>query len=115
VFWPQSGEYVNMTSFLTDQDFEERLEFCSWADSVDEIALFSDGLQMLALHYAEQAAYRPFFVPLFKRLRESGAAKELEVSLLRFLESPRVNERTDDDKTLIIATRRPPDVSPDIL
>jgi Protein phosphatase 2C len=115
VFWPQSGEYINATNFLTDDGFEQRLEFCSWNETVDDVALFTDGLQMLVLHYAERTAHPPFFAPLFKRLRESAATEELQASLKRFLDSARVNERTDDDKTLIVATRRAADASADTL
>ena len=27
IFWPQSGEYVNTTNFVTDQEFERHFEF----------------------------------------------------------------------------------------
>jgi len=112
VFWPQSGEYVNTTNFLTDAEWERRLEFNLQDGSIHEVALFTDGLQPLVLDYAEKTAYARFFGPLFARLRDAQATDELLVQLRRFLDSPRVNERTDDDKTLIIATRPAADGSP---
>jgi hypothetical protein len=112
IFWPQSGEYVNTTNFVTDARWTERFEFSLQRRAVDEVALFTDGLQPLVLRYAEKAAHGPFFVPLFKALRESSPTNELTMALQRFLDSPRVNARTDDDKTLIVATRRLPDVPP---
>jgi hypothetical protein len=104
-FWPQSGEYVNTTNFLTDTEWERRLEFKTEEGSVIDVALFTDGLQPLVLDYAEKAPYARFFGPMFARLRDSQAPDELLVQLRRFLDSPRVNDRTDDDKTLILATR----------
>src|SRR5262249_11022537 len=52
VFWPQGGEYANSTNFITDDDFDDSLEFASFEERIDELALFSDGLQRLALNLA---------------------------------------------------------------
>ena len=108
VFWPQSGEYVNTTNFLTDQEFENRLEFCAHPVPVNELALLTDGLQMLALRYAEKSVHEPFFQPMFQALCAADSALTLQGQFREFLNSPHVNRRTDDDKTLILATRRLP-------
>ena len=68
VFWPQSGEYLNTTNFLTDEEFERRLELHALAERVDELALLTDGLQMLALRYADKSVHSPFFLPMFQAL-----------------------------------------------
>jgi hypothetical protein len=112
VFWPQRGEYANTTNFLTGPEFEKFLEFHRHEGMVDEIALMTDGLQMLALDFARQKAHAPFFRQLFLQLRNTTSADDLVVPLKDFLNSTRVNERTDDDKTLVLATRRLPDVQP---
>lgn len=108
VFWPDSGEYANMTRFVTDADFGDHLMFCAVEGRIDEVALFSDGLQRLALVFAERAAHAPFFEPMLQCLRAepAGAAETLVFPLLRFLSSDAVNARTDDDKSLVLATRR---------
>lgn len=119
--WPQQGEYVNSTHFVTDPDAADKIAF--WYEAgVDEVAIFSDGIQHLVLDYEYQLAHAPFFNSLFSWLRASpefadpdqaaGAlspAPGLVDSLQNYLNSPKVNERTDDDKTLILATRRLPD------
>lgn len=110
VFWPQTGEYANETRFATDPDAIARMESAVLTEPVTDIALLSDGLQPLALHYRSQQAHRPFFQPLFQRLREHpkpGRPEGLTLALERFLASPAINQRTHDDKTLILATRRP--------
>lgn len=109
VFWPQSGEFAGTTFFLTSRGVEDRMAFASAVGSVDELALLTDGLQPLALHYATRSVHGPFFAPMFDALRRTQAAHELEAPLKQFLTSRPVNDRTDDDKTLILATRRPPD------
>jgi hypothetical protein len=108
VFWPQSGEYLNTTNFLTDEEFESRLEFRVHPKRVDELALLTDGLQMLALRYEEKSVHGPFFHSMFAALRATDDASTLQTPLHNFLTSSSVNRRTDDDKTLILATRRLP-------
>lgn len=108
VFWPQNGEYANTTFFLTGADYEERLAVRTFDHRINELALLTDGLQPLALHYATKSVHNPFFAPMFQSLRQSAKSEELEDSLNEFLNSKAVNARTDDDKTLILATRRSP-------
>jgi hypothetical protein len=106
VFWPEPVEYANATDFLTDERFKDRVHFVTIAEPVDEIAVFTDGLQRLALDYSTRTPFRPFFRGLFDELR---AAKDVEVLVepfRNFLESDRVNQRTDDDKTLVLAVRQ---------
>lgn len=107
VFWPQSGEYANMTYFVTDKSAVNHLRFSSIAESVTEIALFTDGIQGLALKYDSKTAHSPFFYPLFEDLQAASRSSlpQLNAGLEAFLNSKRMNERTDDDKTLILACR----------
>jgi protein phosphatase 2C-like protein len=108
VCWPQQGEYANMTNFLTDADAAEKVVRETRTGAVDEIAIFTDGIQRLALDYRARSAHAPFFAPLFSwlRPRPGGDSRELSDSLAVYLNSEKINSRTDDDKTLILATRR---------
>ncbi|MDY0748430.1 hypothetical protein SNE35_28280 [Paucibacter sp. R3-3] len=56
---------------------------------------------------ATNTAHEPFFAPFFKVLAAAAATQEdeLQSALVRFLGSPAVNERTDDDKTLALAVQ----------
>jgi hypothetical protein len=107
VFWPDRGEYANTTHFVTEDDVIEHLQFESVNRRVVEAALLTDGLQAIALNYQQRTAHEPFFKGLFAPLRtaEEGCSRELSESLAAFLSSPRVNEKTDDDKTLVLASR----------
>lgn len=109
IFWPQAGEYANMTYFITDEAASESLQFSAVEYAIDEIAIFTDGLQKLALHYASRTVHTPFLSPMFIRLRSEppGESNDLNHALTAYLDSIPVNERSDDDKTLILATRRP--------
>lgn len=109
VVWPQEGEYANTTNFLTDEDFADSLETVFFHESIREFAAFTDGLQRLALDYAHRTGHAGFFRPLFQRLNSTATVEELLPPFRQFLDSPRINERTDDDKTLVLATRLKPD------
>ena len=107
IFWPDRGEYANTTYFATEPNAFEQLQFESRPESPMEVAVLTDGLQALALDYKTQTAHTPFFRGLFPPLRRSAAGHDVTLSeqLLLFLNSPRINSRTDDDKTLVLATR----------
>lgn len=108
VFWPDSGVFANMTYFVTDHDALSNLHIQISNVSFDEIAVFTDGIQRLALSFEQQCPHPPFFDPMFAVLRKQlpEHCDELDGQLIQFLNSPAVNERTDDDKTLILATLR---------
>ena len=103
---PMSGEYANTTYFLIDDDALARIEV-EVLGPVSRIAVFSDGLQRLALNAVDQSPHLPFFAPFFKTLAAATKAQQAQIdeALARFLSSPSVNERTDDDKTLVLALR----------
>jgi len=106
VFWPEkAGEYLNLTHFVTEEHFEENV-LSDVRPDIHEIALLTDGLQMVALDFAARKPHAPFFQPLFTALRGTASADDLVVPLRAFLDSDAVNSRTDDDKTLVLATRR---------
>lgn len=112
IFWPQRGEYENVTMFITDPRAVDYLEHEVGPRRYSEIALFTDGLQRLALHFASASVHNPFFRPIFPplRIQQPGYLPDLSAALAHFLDSPIVNSRTDDDKTLVLATRRAAEV-----
>jgi hypothetical protein len=108
VFWPAPGEYANMTDFLTDANMADQLVTEVFPERIDELAVMSDGLQRLALDFANRRGHAGFFAPLFATLREHPDPAALAAGLRAFLDSAPVNARTDDDKTLVLATRLNP-------
>jgi hypothetical protein len=108
VFWPQHGEFANTTNFVVSADATEKLEFELAPRRVDELALFSDGIENLVLHQATKTVHEAFFnamMPPVRRARADGLDEELSKGLERYLSSAAICERTDDDKTLVLATR----------
>lgn len=110
VYWPQHGEYANTTNFVTDKNAEDFLAFGSSKGAIYEIAVFTDGIERLVLQFASKTVHAPFFDKMFvpvRALASDGLSVELSKGLEEYLSSQAVCERTDDDKTLILATRRP--------
>jgi hypothetical protein len=107
IFWPQSGEYANQTYFVTDTSAAQNLNFAFVDKKINEVALFTDGIQGLALKYDIQNAHTPFFKPLFTYLQSASeeVMPQLNDQMEAFLNSEAVNAKTNDDKTLILACR----------
>jgi hypothetical protein len=76
VTWPQKGEYANTTRFLTEPEIETVWEVAPLGADVLELAVMSDGLEALALNFAERAAHDSFFEGLLAPLRKSAARGE---------------------------------------
>lgn len=109
LFWPQKGEYANATFFLTDESALDDAQIIALPSDVQDIAMLSDGLESLALHYATRTAHAPFFRGAFASVyssEEQGELVGLSRALSDFLRSPPIRARTDDDVSLVLATRR---------
>lgn len=105
-FWPDKGEYENTTFFITDPKVKKHIRFDVLPKRVEEVSLFTDGIQHLSLHYQTKTVHNPFFKPIFQVLRKVENDEYLNSSLEQFLSSDRINEKTDDDKTLLLASRK---------
>ncbi|MGD1938321.1 MAG: PP2C family serine/threonine-protein phosphatase [Cyanophyceae cyanobacterium] len=116
---PQQGEYANQTLFVVEDRAMDQAQFVHWPLTGDRhlshIALFSDGLQRLALELPSGKPFSPFFDPLFSFLDQvndavsdaadpKGILNDGAHTLEDFLRSPRVTARTDDDLTLVLLT-----------
>ena len=105
--WPAHDEYASQTYFVTDDPAADlrisRLPYC-----VDGAGVFSDGIERLVLKFSDQTASASFFDRFSSTVRTAGRTGNnlaLNKSLKRYLDSPAINERTDDDKSLIVAVR----------
>ena len=107
VYWPEKGDYANVTFFVTDLRAQEETQVSIRDTEIIEVALLSDGIERLALDFVVREAHAGFFGGLFPHTRhlDEGSSPELGKQIEDFLSSERVNKRTDDDKTLILASR----------
>jgi Protein phosphatase 2C len=105
---PHHGEYASTTYFVTD-DPRPALRIGRYPNQFDALAAFSDGIENLVIDSATGVPSAGFFNSMAKPLDASnilGKDNALSESLAAFLASDRLNERTDDDKTLIVAVTK---------
>ena len=109
VFWPQHGEFANTTNFIVSENALEALEVELAPRRIEEIALFTDGIEHLVLHQGTKTVHDAFFNALLKPIRGSdtdGYNENLSEKLKAHLASRVFSERTNDDRTLLIASRK---------
>ncbi len=103
--WPEHGEYVSTTRFITE-DPQPKFRFQIRETKISSIIMFSDGLERLALDFVHNVPFERFLSPMASSLDnalEVGEIKHISSALKTYLASEKINSRTDDDKTLIIA------------
>jgi hypothetical protein len=103
----QRGEYANETYFLTQEDALEQVQVSVNEKAVNLLAVMSDGLTRLAMQLPAQEPYLPFFQPLLTFAAHANEEEQAAGHLVEFLTSERVCDRTDDDKSLVLAVRVP--------
>lgn len=102
------GEYLNETTFLSSGSWHQASRISVRdASDVTALAVMSDGLQSLALDLGTDEPFAGFFEPLWTWMRSVDGPVEAHRELTRFLGSERVQSRTDDDITLVVATSAP--------
>jgi Protein phosphatase 2C len=106
--WPSQGEFASSTFFVTD-DPTPKLNISRTNTPVSALAVFSDGVERMALDMAAQKPFKPFFDGMIRPMASTqieGFDQKLSQQLSTYLNSDAVNARTDDDKTLILAVHR---------
>lgn len=103
---PVETEYANVTDFLTDKEAFSALRFKQTDAPIENLILFSDGIFAVAVDYKTNQPHAPFLRPMIAPLVSGQNVENLSAKLENFLASAKINEKTDDDKTLILASRR---------
>jgi hypothetical protein len=102
VTWPEQGEFVGQTMFVTSSTALKSLQCLAVEGCVDFVVGMTDGLERLALNLQGRFPHSGFFEPLISALRHADSLTDFTAKLEVFLASPRVCERTDDDKSLAL-------------
>lgn len=110
--WPQHGEFANMTNFVTSPDAPDCLEVAMLDSGMMDVAIFTDGIERMVLDHRRRTPHEPFFESMFSAVhgaRTPALADRLSDQLASYLRSPTIRTRTDDDVTLVLASRVPRD------
>jgi serine/threonine protein phosphatase PrpC len=102
LFQPDKGEYVNQTTFVTSRNALRDAQIRVLPAPVKFICAASDALENVAIRLSDYAPFPPFFQPLQEFMQEASDPNQEDEYLVHFLESERLNRKTDDDKTLLL-------------
>lgn len=101
LFKPDKGEFINETIFVTTPQAIDYMSVCVEAVDSPFLCVATDGLERVAVRLQDWQPHAPFFQPFEDCLTKLPTAAEQNSYLQTFLESERLNAKTDDDKTLL--------------
>ena len=102
LFQPDKGEFVNETTFITSSNALDEMRVRVLTGHQEFICASTDGLEKLAIRFSDWTPFALFFKPLEEYLGETSDPEKEDEYLKNFLDSERLNARTDDDKTLLL-------------
>ncbi|GEM_PF-610007 len=103
LFPPTKGEYANETIFVTSRNALSELQCCVINEPIKFICASTDGLEKLAITFNKDGyiPHYPFFEAFEEGIVKNNYQEESD-SILDWLDSEKVNARTDDDKTILV-------------
>jgi hypothetical protein len=101
LFTPDKGEYANETHFITGQNAEANVRIKTLEEEISFICVATDGLERVAIKTQNHQPFTPFFTPLEQYLLTTPNL-ETDEYLEQFLNSERLNAKTQDDKTILL-------------
>jgi serine/threonine protein phosphatase PrpC len=102
LFQPDKGEFANETTFITSTNALKEMQVEVISEKQEFICASTDGLEKVAIRLSDWQPFSPFFKPLEEYLHEPVNPEDEDKYLIEFLNSERLNSRTDDDKTLLL-------------
>jgi serine/threonine protein phosphatase PrpC len=102
LFKPDKGEFVNETTFVTSKTALDEMQVRLLTGQQEFICASTDALERVAIRLSDWTPFPPFFKPLEEYLWETPQPEHDDAYLIQFLESERLNDRTNDDKTLLL-------------
>ncbi len=102
LFQPEKGEYINETVFVTSEQALEAMQVTVQSGERPLVCAATDGLEKVAIRFQDWQPHPPFFAPFMSCLQTMADPAERQDYLETFLNSDRLNAKTDDDKTLLM-------------
>ncbi len=102
LFQPDKGEFINETLFITSQGALDQIQVVVKPGNPQFICAATDGLEKVAIRYHDWQPHFPFFKPFIDCLSLIPEVDDQHQYVQTFLESDRLNAKTDDDKTLLL-------------
>jgi hypothetical protein len=96
-------EYANQVVSITSAQGPKELQIVSRNAPVKTVSLLTDGLLRLSCDVRKNIPHAPFFQTMTSLLYTVPEQRQASNELQVLLNHPSINERTDDDKTLVVA------------
>ncbi len=109
LFQPSKGEFINETAFVTAPNALDEMQVRVRPGNQEFICAATDGLEKVAIHIRDWVPFTPFFQPLADYMQTTSRPEQEDEYILDFLDSDRLNLRTDDDKTLLLCLYNSPE------
>jgi Serine/threonine protein phosphatase len=108
LFRPTKGEYGNETVPITSSTASQEMQVTVIPKAVDFICAATDGIEHISLLKSKTwIAYEKFFEPLERQIMRPNITQTEKQNILRdFLNSEQVNQKTDDDKTVLLCIQQ---------
>jgi len=102
LFPPDKGEFINETTFVTSANALNEMQVRVLPGQQKFICASTDGLERVAIRMSDWTPFPPFFQPLEEYMVETSHPEQEDEYIRNFLDSERLNAKTDDDKTLLL-------------
>ncbi|EKD08045.1 protein phosphatase 2C domain-containing protein [Limnospira fusiformis KN01] len=104
IFQPQKGEYANEYVPITSASAYQYMQVKVIAEPIDFICAATDGIEHISLIKSKQwKAYDKFFEPVETQIMRSHKTEAEKKNIVSdWLKSDDINQRTDDDKTVLL-------------
>jgi len=102
LFTPIKGEYASQTTFVTSSNALSEMKVTVLSGNKKFICASTDGLERVALNICDWIPGEIFFQPLEQYMQMSNDPEKEDKYIVNFLQSERLNTRTEDDKTLLL-------------
>ena len=102
LFTPDKGEFINETTFVTSANAINEMRVRVLPGQQKFICASTDGLERVAIRMSDWTPFPPFFQPLEEYMVETSHPEQEDEYIKNFLDSERLNAKTDDDKTLLL-------------
>lgn len=102
LFQPDKGEYINETLFVTSKGALQEIQHTFQNSPPKFICAATDGLEKVAIKFQDWTPHTPFFKPFQDCLHLIPEQSQRQAYIETFLESDRLNAKTDDDKTMLL-------------
>jgi hypothetical protein len=101
LFEPDKGEFINETVFVTTEGAIDYMDVGVQPCKSPFLCAATDGLERVAIRLQDWEPFTPFFKPFEACLTQLPDQQDRQDYLKTFLESERLNSKTDDDKTML--------------